>query len=80
MGSLRKPVVYTYELRDNGRYGFLLPASQIIPTAEETLDSLVGLFEEAKIRGYPGKSLDPWIIHKTMLIYRLFFSSEVSIL
>uniref|UniRef100_A0A1A7ZIR4 Carboxypeptidase A1 n=1 Tax=Nothobranchius furzeri TaxID=105023 RepID=A0A1A7ZIR4_NOTFU len=27
---------YTFELRDTGRYGFLLPASQIIPTAEET--------------------------------------------
>ncbi|CAH1248294.1 CPA2 [Branchiostoma lanceolatum] len=27
---------YTVELRDTGRYGFLLPADQIIPTAEET--------------------------------------------
>ncbi|XP_059567778.1 carboxypeptidase A1 [Myotis daubentonii] len=27
---------YTFELRDTGRYGFLLPASQIIPTAQET--------------------------------------------
>uniref|UniRef100_A0A3P8Y524 Carboxypeptidase A1 n=1 Tax=Esox lucius TaxID=8010 RepID=A0A3P8Y524_ESOLU len=27
---------YTMELRDTGRYGFLLPANQIIPTAEET--------------------------------------------
>uniref|UniRef100_A0A1A8ETY9 Carboxypeptidase A1 n=3 Tax=Nothobranchius TaxID=28779 RepID=A0A1A8ETY9_9TELE len=27
---------YTFELRDTGRYGFVLPASQIIPTAEET--------------------------------------------
>ncbi|CAH6778404.1 carboxypeptidase A1 [Phodopus roborovskii] len=27
---------YTFELRDTGRRGFLLPASQIIPTAEET--------------------------------------------
>ncbi|XP_024410884.1 carboxypeptidase A1 [Desmodus rotundus] len=27
---------FTFELRDTGLYGFLLPASQIIPTAQET--------------------------------------------
>ncbi|KAK7880913.1 hypothetical protein WMY93_032446 [Mugilogobius chulae] len=27
---------YTFELRDTGLYGFILPAKQIIPTAEET--------------------------------------------
>uniref|UniRef100_A0A673T749 Carboxypeptidase A1 n=1 Tax=Suricata suricatta TaxID=37032 RepID=A0A673T749_SURSU len=27
---------FTFELRDTGHYGFLLPADQIIPTAEET--------------------------------------------
>uniref|UniRef100_A0A672UHX6 Carboxypeptidase A1 n=1 Tax=Strigops habroptila TaxID=2489341 RepID=A0A672UHX6_STRHB len=27
---------FTFELRDTGYYGFLLPASQIIPTAQET--------------------------------------------
>ncbi|XP_035705054.1 carboxypeptidase B-like [Folsomia candida] len=31
---------YTYELRDTGRFGFLLPAQYIIPTAEETLEGL----------------------------------------
>ncbi|CAH0546621.1 unnamed protein product [Brassicogethes aeneus] len=45
-GNYKTPVTYTYELRDTGRYGFLLPAKQIIPTAEETLDSLVTMFEE----------------------------------
>ncbi|XP_067211704.1 zinc carboxypeptidase [Linepithema humile] len=52
-GVLRKPISYTYELRDRGRYGFLLPPDQIIPTGEETMDSLVALFKEAKARGYP---------------------------
>ncbi|CAN0093533.1 unnamed protein product [Bubo scandiacus] len=27
---------FTFELRDTGRYGFLLPAKQIVPTAQET--------------------------------------------
>lgn len=28
---------YTFELRDTGRYGFLLPESEIKPTCEETM-------------------------------------------
>ncbi|CAH1180358.1 unnamed protein product [Phaedon cochleariae] len=41
------PFAYTYELRDTGKYGFLLPADQIIPTAEETLDSVLTIVREA---------------------------------
>lgn len=52
-GVHKKDISYTYELRDQGRYGFLLPPEQIIPTGEETLDSVVALFKEAKKRGYP---------------------------
>ncbi|XP_623922.2 zinc carboxypeptidase [Apis mellifera] len=51
-GTFHKPITYTYELRDTGRYGFLLPANQIIPTSQETLDSLIAMFKEAKVRGY----------------------------
>lgn len=29
------PLSYTYELRDQGRYGFVLPANQIKPNCEE---------------------------------------------
>ncbi|XP_066118405.1 carboxypeptidase A1 [Saccopteryx bilineata] len=36
---------YTFELRDTGRYGFLLPASQIIPTAQETWLALQTIME-----------------------------------
>ncbi|XP_017787774.1 PREDICTED: zinc carboxypeptidase-like [Habropoda laboriosa] len=51
-GKFNIPVTFTYELRDTGRYGFILPASQIIPTAEETLDSLVAMFQQAAKLGY----------------------------
>ncbi|XP_011160936.1 zinc carboxypeptidase [Solenopsis invicta] len=54
-GTYGTPITYTYELRDTGRHGFLLPPNQIIPTGEETLDSLVAMFKEAKARGYPSK-------------------------
>jgi len=35
LGELGIPYSYAMELRDNGTYGFLLPADQIIPTGEE---------------------------------------------
>ncbi|XP_055585997.1 carboxypeptidase B-like [Uranotaenia lowii] len=36
-GVLNIKYAYTVELRDNGRYGFVLPANQIQPTAEEAM-------------------------------------------
>ncbi|KAF5272915.1 hypothetical protein FQR65_LT04844 [Abscondita terminalis] len=39
-------LAYTFELRDRGRYGFLLPPNQIIPTGQETLDAIVVMIEE----------------------------------
>lgn len=49
-GNYKTRITYTYELRDTGRHGFLLPPEQIIPTGEETLDSLVTILEEAAKR------------------------------
>ncbi|KAF5299716.1 hypothetical protein FQA39_LY11511 [Lamprigera yunnana] len=47
LGTLKNvKVAYTFELRDQGQWGFLLPADQIIPTGEETLDGLVAMFNE----------------------------------
>lgn len=53
-GTLGVQIAYTYELRPgkNSWNGFVLPASQIVPTGEETLDSLVTLLEESEKRGY----------------------------
>ncbi|XP_055608876.1 zinc carboxypeptidase A 1-like [Uranotaenia lowii] len=46
-------IVYTYELRPaHGWAGFVLPPEQIVPTGEETLDSLVTMVQETDRRGY----------------------------
>ncbi|NWI67584.1 CBPA2 Carboxypeptidase, partial [Todus mexicanus] len=39
---------FAFELRDTGRYGFLLPASQIIPAAEETWLGLKTIMEHVR--------------------------------
>ncbi|XP_063053840.1 carboxypeptidase A5 [Engraulis encrasicolus] len=39
---------YTFELRDTGRYGFILPANQILPTAQETWLALMAIMEHTK--------------------------------
>ncbi|XP_062551478.1 zinc carboxypeptidase A 1-like [Armigeres subalbatus] len=52
-GAQNVRLSYTYELRPMGGYnGFVLPPEQIIPTGEETLDSLVTLLEESEKRNY----------------------------
>ena len=38
---------YTWELRDTGNYGFVLPASQIQPTVRETWAGLVSTLTNA---------------------------------
>ncbi|KFP76441.1 PREDICTED: carboxypeptidase A1-like [Acanthisitta chloris] len=43
---------FTFELRDTGLYGFLLPAKQIIPTAEETWLGLKVIMEHARDNMY----------------------------
>nr|XP_020736343.1 carboxypeptidase A1 [Odocoileus virginianus texanus] len=43
---------FTFELRDTGRYGFLLPASQIIPTAQETWLGLLTIMEHTLNNAY----------------------------
>ncbi|XP_053575720.1 carboxypeptidase A1 [Bombina bombina] len=43
---------YTFELRDTGKYGFLLPAEQIISTAEETWLALIKIMEHVKNNPY----------------------------
>ncbi|XP_047994290.1 zinc carboxypeptidase-like [Leguminivora glycinivorella] len=51
-GHLRVPLVYCYELRDRGAFGFLLPTDQILPNNEETMDSVLEIVHQAKRFGY----------------------------
>ncbi|XP_043446389.1 carboxypeptidase A2 isoform X1 [Prionailurus bengalensis] len=43
---------FAFELRDTGRYGFLLPANQILPTAEETWLGLKTIMEHVRDHPY----------------------------
>ncbi|XP_072097940.1 carboxypeptidase A1-like [Mobula birostris] len=43
---------FCFELRDTGRHGFLLPANQILPTAEETYLALMDIFKYASQHPY----------------------------
>lgn len=38
---------FSFELRDTGRYGFLLPATQIVPTAQETWVAMLTIMKHA---------------------------------
>jgi hypothetical protein len=48
---------YTFELRDTGNYGFVLPPKFIIPTGEETYDAIQeisqGIGEEYELKKNP---------------------------
>ena len=48
-GKLGVKYSFSVELRDTGRYGFLLPPDQIIPTGEETFEGLKALVHAMKI-------------------------------
>ena len=37
---------YCFELRDTGRYGFILPPNQIVPTGQETFAAVKSMAED----------------------------------
>ncbi|CAH1276131.1 unnamed protein product [Diabrotica balteata] len=47
-GTIRMKYAYTIELRDNGRFGFILPANFINPTAKEALAAVRVIAEAAQ--------------------------------
>ncbi|XP_058814852.1 zinc carboxypeptidase-like [Topomyia yanbarensis] len=52
MGVHGTKLSYTFEFRDTGTHGFALPATQIVPNAQETLNGLIAFVAEAKALGY----------------------------
>ncbi|KAM3960500.1 uncharacterized protein ACR2FA_005409 [Aphomia sociella] len=46
------PIVYLFELRDLGQFGFLLPSDQIILNNEEIVDCLVEMDKTTRLLGY----------------------------
>ncbi|KAL6261344.1 hypothetical protein P5V15_006441 [Pogonomyrmex californicus] len=58
MTDVLNKIDFVYELRDQGTYGYLLPPEQIIPTGQETMDSLITLFKEVKAHGYPKNRIE----------------------
>lgn len=50
--NLKIPLSFTYEMRDTGEYGFILPAKQIIPNCLEIMYSLITIFKESENHGY----------------------------
>ncbi|CAK1583875.1 unnamed protein product [Parnassius mnemosyne] len=51
-GVANVPIVYLFELRDVGEYGFLLPTEQIIPNNEEIMDCLLEIDRTTRQLGY----------------------------
>lgn len=49
--ELNPGFAFAYEFRDTGRFGFSLPADQIIPNSIEIFASVVAMLKEAKNRG-----------------------------
>ncbi|KAL5279590.1 hypothetical protein ACFFRR_003902 [Megaselia abdita] len=43
---------YTFEFRDQGRYGFVLPSINILPNCQETVAAMIALVKESKSLGY----------------------------
>lgn len=48
------PFSYTFELRDKGTYGFVLPADQIQPTCEETMLAVTAIIDYVDQKYFPG--------------------------
>lgn len=58
-GAVGVKYAFTLELRDSGRYGFLLPASQILPSGKETWTALYASAVELATRVYSDSASCP---------------------
>ncbi|XP_053925385.1 carboxypeptidase O [Cuculus canorus] len=51
------PLSYTFELRDNGTHGFVLPSDQIQPTCEETMLAVTTIIDYVDQKHFPGAAV-----------------------
>nr|UPI76680.1 M14 metal carboxypeptidase 3 [Antheraea yamamai] len=70
-GDAHVPIVYLFELRDDGNYGFLLPAPLIVPNNEEIIDGLIEMDRVARAIGYYRSSGYYFKINVVVLILSL---------
>lgn len=52
LGAHNVSIAASYEFRDKGNYGFILPADQIVSNSEEVLDSLIAFLAKARELNY----------------------------
>ncbi|XP_028167844.1 zinc carboxypeptidase-like [Ostrinia furnacalis] len=72
--ALKIPLVYCYELRDRGTYGHLLPADQILPSGEETMDSILEMIHQARRLDYMNSGSG---LHASLLTIAFVFVNYV---
>ncbi|EFN83245.1 zinc carboxypeptidase [Harpegnathos saltator] len=53
MGTYQKPLVLGYQIDDSGKYGFLHPPEEIVPTGEKIVDFLMAVLSKAKELNIP---------------------------
>uniref|UniRef100_H3A5M5 Carboxypeptidase O n=1 Tax=Latimeria chalumnae TaxID=7897 RepID=H3A5M5_LATCH len=59
---------YTFELRDNGTYGFILPPEQIQPTCEETMAGVMTIIKLMHEKHFPNTAPTPVTVGATVLL------------
>ncbi|XP_012624577.2 carboxypeptidase O [Microcebus murinus] len=50
------PFSFTFELRDNGTFGFILPETQVQPTCEETMEAVLSILDDVHAKYWPSSS------------------------
>ena len=72
-GFAEVPIVYLFELRDVGEYGFLLPPEQIIPNNEEIMACLVEMDRATRSLGYYSSASSKIYLSLVLVISAMFF-------
>lgn len=69
------PFSYTFELRDNGTYGFELPEAQIQATSEETMEAVLSVLDDVYEKYWYSNSAEKVTSTSVMLSLLMSFMS-----